>query len=130
MWERGSLSCADPESFVRGGPNLITFYLFFCFFLVDEGIGDPDFTINGPSSTRQRNAINGVSLAGRQRPNIECWLGSFVIFQGIRTSIAKKTYIFVIFRGTGPPAPPPPSVSAHSFADFNLISLKYPMKMR
>ena len=23
-------------------------------------------------------------------PNIECWLGSFVIFQGIRTTIAKK----------------------------------------
>ena len=31
-------------------------------------------------------------------PNIECWLGSFFIFQGVRTSIAKKTYIFVIFR--------------------------------
>ena len=32
---------------------------------------------------------------------IECWLGSFVIFQGIRTSIAKKPYIFVIFQGGG-----------------------------
>ena len=29
--------------------------------------------------------------------NIECWLGSFVIFQGIRT-IAKKPYIFVTFK--------------------------------
>ena len=38
--------------------------------------------------------------------NIECWLGSFVIFQGIRTSIAKKPYIFVIFRGFGPPVFP------------------------
>ena len=28
-----------------------------------------------------------------------CWLGSFVILQGLRTSIAKKPYIFVIFRG-------------------------------
>ena len=32
---------------------------------------------------------------------MECWLGSFVIFKGIRTCIAKKTYIFVIFRGGG-----------------------------
>ena len=27
------------------------------FFLVDEGIEDPNTTINGPSSARQRNAI-------------------------------------------------------------------------
>ena len=33
------------------------------------------------------------------------WLGSFVIFQGIRTSIAKKPYIFVIFKGVQNPAP-------------------------
>ena len=26
---------------------------------------------------------NGVSLVGPCRPNIECWLGSFVIIQGI-----------------------------------------------
>ena len=39
--------------------------------------------------------------------NIECWLGSFVIFQGIWTSIAKKPFIFVIFqRGSRPPVPP------------------------
>ena len=29
--------------------------------------------------------------------NIECELGSFVIFQGIRTIIAKKPYIFCDF---------------------------------
>ena len=45
-------TCADPESFVRGGPNMITF-----FFLVDEGIEDPNTAINGPSSTRKRNGI-------------------------------------------------------------------------
>ena len=32
-------------------------FFFFCFFLVDEGIEDPNITINGPSSARQRNAI-------------------------------------------------------------------------
>ena len=45
--------------------------------------------------------------AGWYWPNIECWLGSFLIYQGIWTSIAKKPYIFVIFQvGSGPPAAP------------------------
>ena len=34
-------ACADPESFVRGGPTLITF-------LVDEGREDLNSTISGP----------------------------------------------------------------------------------
>ena len=36
------------------------------------------------------------------------WLCSFVIFQGIRTSIAKKPFIFCDFIGVGgrPPVPP------------------------
>ena len=64
--------------------------------------------IIGPPAKRQ---LNGILLACRCWPNIECWLGSLVIFQGIRTSIAKKPYIFVIFRGgggggSGPPVPP------------------------
>ena len=44
-------SCADPENFVKGGPNLITF------FLVVKGSEDTNTAINGPSSARQRNAI-------------------------------------------------------------------------
>ena len=53
--------------------------------------------------------LNGVSQACGCWPNIKCWLGSFVIFQRIRTSIAKKPYIFVIFQvGSGPPDTPPP----------------------
>ena len=51
--------------------------------------------------------LNSVSLAGRWWPNNECWNGSFVIFQRIRTSIAKKPYIFVIFQGRGSEPPPP-----------------------
>ena len=70
------------------------------FFVVDEGIDDQNTTksraiIVSPA----KRHLNGVSLAGRWRPINECWLGSFVIFQGIRTSIAKKPYIFVIFQG-------------------------------
>ena len=40
------------------------------------------------------------------------------IFQGIRTCIARKPYIFVIFQGGfGPPAPPP-SGSAYAVVIF------------
>ena len=63
------ISCADPESFVSGGPNLI--------FLVDEGIQNPNTAINGPSS-------DGLKLnAG--------------LFQGIGTSIAKKSLFLRFF---------------------------------
>ena len=43
--------CADPESYVRGGPTLTLI------FVVDEGSEDQNTTIGGPSSARQRNAI-------------------------------------------------------------------------
>ena len=46
-------------------------------------------------------------IACRWWPNIECWLGSFVIFQGIWPSIAKKPYLFVIFQGGPDPLSPP-----------------------
>ena len=56
-------TCADPDSFVRGGPTLTTFC---CVFLVDEGRENPNTTISGSLSTRQRNAIKlrfaGVSM--------------------------------------------------------------------
>ena len=45
-----------------------------------------------------------------------CWLSSFLIFQGILISIAKKPYISYDFSGgggSGAPAPPPPPVSSH-----------------
>ena len=45
-------TCADSESFVRGGPNLIVF-----FFLVDGGIEDPKTALIGPSLARQQKAI-------------------------------------------------------------------------
>ena len=69
--------------------------------------------IIGPPAKRY---LNGVSLEYRWCPNIECWLGSFVIFQGIRTSITKKPYIIVIFQG-GPNPLPPPSSSTHAVCD-------------
>ena len=62
----------------------------------DEGREDPNSAKRGPSSRH----LNGVWLAGRRWPNIVCWLGSFVIFQGIWTSIAKNSY-FCDFSGEG-----------------------------
>ena len=70
-------------------------------------------------------------LAGHQRPacetpfnafrwraddsNMECWLGSFLIFQGISTSIAKEPYIFVIFQGRGGGGPLAPPLDPHMY---------------
>ena len=48
-------ACADPERFVRGGPTL-PFYFFILFFFC-EGRKDSNTTISGPSTARQRNAI-------------------------------------------------------------------------
>ena len=78
----------------------------------DEGRKDHT-TIFGPQAKRH---LNGVSLACRWWPYIECWLEIFVVFKGIRTSIAKKPYIFVIFQGS--PDPLPPSGSAHDYSCF------------
>ena len=55
---------------------------------------DPNPNKSGPISAYQ--PVNGVSLAGRRWPNIECWLGSFVIFQRIWIRIVKKPYSYVI----------------------------------
>ena len=89
-------SCTDPRgsNFDKG-------------FLVDERIKIP--LSAGHHRPASETPFNAVSLAGWWVHKIKCWLDRFVIFQGIRTSIAKKPYIFVMIfqRGSGPPAPPP-----------------------
>ena len=52
----------------------------------------------------------------RWLPNTESWLGSFVIFQGIRTTIAKEPY-FCDFPGGGGGSGPPvdPSLDPSMF---------------
>ena len=55
LWRNSRyVTCADSESFVRGGPNLI---IFFCFVFRWRGTEGPKTAINGPSSARQWNAI-------------------------------------------------------------------------
>ena len=59
--------------------------------------------------------------------NIECLLGSFVIIQGIQTSIAMKHYVFVVFKGVGGVWTPPlnphmkPAYKGHSQKDQKLV---------
>ena len=54
-------TCADPESFVSGGPTLT-------FFLVCSGEEEPEYHYyKGPPSACQRTPLKW--------PNIECWLG-------------------------------------------------------
>ena len=60
-------------------------------------------------------SLNGVSLAFRLWPNIECWLGSFTNFKGVRTSIAKKPLYFCDFRGGDPDSLSPPPLDPHMF---------------
>ena len=50
-----SVSCADPESFVRGGGS--NFAVFGLFFKLDERRNDPNTKLSGPLSARQQNAI-------------------------------------------------------------------------
>ena len=44
--------------------------------------GDNNFTL----MRGDREVIQIQLKAGRRWPNIECWLGSFAVFQGFRTS--------------------------------------------
>ena len=99
------------RKFCQRGSNFDTFFFFFFFFWGGgeiRGVEGSRYHYKrafiGPPAKRH---FNGVSLAGRYRPDIECWLFSFVIFQGIRTSIAKEPYICMIVQASGPPAPSP-----------------------
>ena len=93
---------ADPESFVRGCPTQNIF-------LVYKGKEDPNTTKSGSSSAHQR-------------PNVECWLGSFVIFHGIRTSIDKEPYRFVIFQVRSGSPPPPSGSAIYLIIRYSLLS--------
>ena len=56
----------------------------------------------------KRGHLNDVSLACRKFPakNIECWLGSHAIFQGIGPVLLGNPTALRFFRGSGPPVRP------------------------
>ena len=96
------------RTFARGGHNMITFFSLFFFFFLMRGKVEPNSTIK-----RQRNAIYiGVSLAGRWWPNIECCLGSFVIFRESATVLIINPIFLWFFREVRTPYHP--SGSAHA----------------
>ena len=64
--------------------------IFFFSFLVYERRGSKNHLKKAIIDLPAKHFLNGVSLACKSWPNIECWLCSLVIFQGIWTSIAKK----------------------------------------
>ena len=92
------INCIVACCFVRGGPTL-TFFFFF-FYLIWGG-------------RIQNTTLSGAIISPPAKrwlmcwwwPNIECWLGGFVIFQGIWTSIAKKSYFLQFSGGSRPPVP-------------------------
>ena len=90
------ITSTDPESFFRGDPT----QLWQLYFLMRErgSYYHLKWTIIGLSA---KGHLNGVPLAGWWWPTVERWLGSFVIFQRIWTSIAKELHSFVIFKGVG-----------------------------
>ena len=93
-------ACKNPGRFVRGGPTLTKAFLFF---LVDVGE-----KIQIPLKAGHHRPIKiAFYLRADDGPTLHAGLAAFFIFQGIRTSIAMKPYIFVIFQG-GPDARPPP----------------------
>ena len=51
--------------------------------------------------------LNGVSLACRWWPNVECWLGRFENFRGSGPVLLRNSIFLWYFRW-GVPAPPPP----------------------
>ena len=75
------------RKFCQRGSNKVFFCCFFS--LWGEGGSRCQYKQALIGSPAKRH-WNGVSLACRWLPNIEFWLGSFVNFQGIPTSIAKK----------------------------------------
>ena len=98
-------TCADPESFVREGPNLM-----FCFFVVFfRGVRLQKPQKAGKYQPASKTPLKWLFAGGTIMDHIKCWLGSFVIFRGYGS----------FFRGggggVGTPLSPPPPGSVHIF---------------
>ena len=95
-WCKVMYPCADPKVFSES----VQLWLCFFFFLSWWGEKGSKYLYKWAIIDQPvKRHLNGISLAGQWWPNIECWLGSFVVLQEIRSSIGKKPYIFLIFQG-------------------------------
>ena len=95
------LAYTNPESLSGGGSNCDRFF----FSWWDEGGSKYHYkwAIIGPPAKRH---LNGVSLVCWWWPNIECWLGSFVIFRGSRPVLLRNPIFLWFFRVVRTPGPP------------------------
>ena len=102
-------SCADPESFVRGCPNLIMF------FLGDEGIEDPNTTIMGhhrlasetPFAFRWRADNMAFRWRADDGPTLNAGFKvALWFFRGSRPVLRRNPIFFVIFQGGPDPLSP------------------------
>ena len=89
------------------------FFSFFSFFSLMRGRKDPNTTISGHQRPASETPFNGVPLAGRYGPNIECWIDSFVILRGSGPELLSNPIFLKFSRGGGGggggPDPLPPS---------------------
>ena len=76
--------------------------------------------IIGPPTKRH---LNGVSLACRSWPVIECWLGSFMIFRGSGPVLLRNPIFVVSFRGVQTPCPPLPPLDHRKSQSSPYISV-------
>ena len=93
------------RKFCQWGPVLTIF-------LVYEGRGNPNTTISGPSSTRQRNAI------ADDGPTLKAGLVALGFFRGFGPVFLRKPYIFCDFSwggGSGSLSPSGPHMNNTPF---------------
>ena len=99
----------SESSFMRGsrkfcqrGSNFDVLGVFFSWWGEGGSKYHYKLAIIGPSA---KHHLNDISLACRCWPNIEWWLGSFVIFRGSGPILLWNSIFLWFFRGVWPPAP-------------------------
>ena len=113
-------ACADPESFVRGGPTMTMFFCFVYFSWWGEGGYKYHYkrAIIGLPTKRHLMAFHWRADDG---PTLNAGMVA-AIFQGIQICIARKPINYVTFQeGSGPSVTP--SGSAHVYVCIMYIWL-------
>ena len=94
--------CADPESYVRGGPTLQLWQRFFFSFFLGERI---QISLKSGHHRPASETPFKWRFAGCRRwPNVECWLGSFENLRGSGPVLLRYS-IFLWLTGKGGPDP-------------------------